>query len=590
MAAKPQDALTEMMRRIVVAARAGRMDEAAALVAQAEAAGAPRADLAGPAQASTFAALAGAVAFYRGDHAGAAAWLAPAHAARPADMTIRANLAEALWHCARPAEALALCEEEAARADRSLRLARLGAHLAQEAEDFARAAALYRIVVEAAPDDWSAWNNLGNALSPLGDVAGALAAATRAAALAPDSAPVRLNLAHAQAEAGEREAAMATLRALSQDFPEDTHAPHALYVLARDAGDAPAADAALSEAVARAPTRADLQAELGQLRAQIGAFAAAEAPLRTAVALDPQLGQGWVGLASLLERLNREDEIAPLRAEAAASGTDAASLSFIDALRLKREGDYAGALDALDRAGTDVVTPGQRLHLRGVLLDRLKRADEAFAAFAQMNAHWAADASDPRGRAAAYRAGVAANSALLTREWAQGWTPDPAPQRPAPIFVLGFPRSGTTLLDTMLMAEPRVRVLEEEAIIADIEAQLGGVAALPALSGQQIEAARATYFARADALAGSSPEHVIVDKHPMHLVHAPTIRRLFPDARFVLALRHPCDVLLSCFLTNFRLNDAMANFLDLGDAAALYEAAFGQWQAAREVLGLAVGT
>jgi hypothetical protein len=150
--------------------------------------------------------------------------------------------------------------------------------------------------------------------------------------------------------------------------------------------------------------------------------------------------------------------------------------------------------------------------------------------------------------------------------------------RPAPIFLLGFPRSGTTLLDTMLMAEPRVRVLEEASIIADIEAELGGVAALSGLSADQIEAARARYFDRAGQLAELSDDSIVLDKHPMHLRHAPTIHRLFPESRFILALRHPCDVVLSCWLTNFRLNNAMASFLDLDDAAELYDAAFDQWK------------
>jgi hypothetical protein len=142
----------------------------------------------------------------------------------------------------------------------------------------------------------------------------------------------------------------------------------------------------------------------------------------------------------------------------------------------------------------------------------------------------------------------------------------------------------------MLLAEPRVRVLEEENLIAELEAELGGLAALPSLSAEQIAQARETYFTRAAALADLAPDSIILDKHPMHLRHAPTIARLFPESRFILALRHPCDVVLSCWLTNFRLNDAMASFLDLDDAADLYNAAFSQWSKARDLLELSVGT
>jgi Sulfotransferase family len=68
----------------------------------------------------------------------------------------------------------------------------------------------------------------------------------------------------------------------------------------------------------------------------------------------------------------------------------------------------------------------------------------------------------------------------------------------------------------------------------------------------------------------------------------PVIQRFFPDARYILALRHPCDVLLSCFLTNFQINNAMANFLDLGDAATLYDQTFAYWEKARATFNLPV--
>nr|WP_253950839.1 tetratricopeptide repeat-containing sulfotransferase family protein [Novosphingobium sp. SG751A] len=556
------------------------MDEAAIAVRRAAARGAG-----GP----VFAALAGAVEFHRGQFADAIPHLRLAHSAQPADMTVRANLVEALYRTGAGDQALALCEEDAARADRSLRLARIGGHLAQEAGDFTRAAALYRIALAGDPRDWSGWNNLGNALSALEDWDGAIAALRRAVELAPDSAPVRLNLGKTLIEAGRGEEGEALLRALVREFPQEAATHYAMFDVLRGAGDADGAHQAISAAARLAPDDAQIQADWGQHCAMMGLFDEVEAPLRKALAIDPSIAPAWVGLASVLERLNREDEIEPLRATAAAH-LDAASLSFIDALRHKRAHRYDDALAALEAAGEDTVTTAQRHHLRGVLLDRLGRYDEAFAAFAAMNAEFATDPTDPRGRGACYRAEIDAGAALLTPAWRAGWGAfTPASTRPAPIFLLGFPRSGTTLLDTMLMAEPRVRVLEEAPIIAEIEAQLGGIAALPGVSAGQIEEARALYFARAAELADMAPDSIVLDKHPMHLRHAPTIARLFPESRFILALRHPCDVVLSCWLTNFRLNNAMASFLDLEDAAALYEAAFGQWEKARALLSLPVG-
>jgi hypothetical protein len=79
---------------------------------------------------------------------------------------------------------------------------------------------------------------------------------------------------------------------------------------------------------------------------------------------------------------------------------------------------------------------------------------------------------------------------------------------------------------------------------------------------------------------------LVVDKMPLNIARLPIIHRLFPDARIVFALRHPYDVVLSCFITNFSLNYAMANFLDLGDAARLYDLTMRCWVRCNEVFPL----
>jgi hypothetical protein len=70
----------------------------------------------------------------------------------------------------------------------------------------------------------------------------------------------------------------------------------------------------------------------------------------------------------------------------------------------------------------------------------------------------------------------------------------------------------------------------------------------------------------------------------------PLIRRLFPDARFILALRHPCDVVLSCFITSFRLNDSMSSFVDLDTTAEFYDLSFAYWSKCAGVLPADVAT
>ena len=99
----------------------------------------------------------------------------------------------------------------------------------------------------------------------------------------------------------------------------------------------------------------------------------------------------------------------------------------------------------------------------GQLNDGAGHYDDAWRAFSRMNEIQRSDLSHPEERAAAYRQPLRANHEATTPEWAQKWIDlDVDDGRASPVFLVGFPRSGTTLLDTMLMGHPRVEVLEEE--------------------------------------------------------------------------------------------------------------------------------
>jgi hypothetical protein len=184
---------------------------------------------------------------------------------------------------------------------------------------------------------------------------------------------------------------------------------------------------------------------------------------------------------------------------------------------------------------------------------------------------------------------------MLTPAYAAGWSdaasgdsPPSAAGRRAPVFLVGFPRSGTTLLDTLLMGHSGVHVLEEEPILQRVGEALGDFERLPALEQEEIERLRALYFAELDAFDPDANGKTVIDKLPLNILGAPLIHRLFPEAKLILALRHPCDVVLSCFMQNFDLNDAMANFLDIGDAARLYDLVMTFWTRARALLPLDV--
>ena len=574
-------ALNGQLGQIAQLARVGRFDDAALKVSSLRAAGAtdPR-----------LSALGGAVEFHRGNFALAVPLLLEAHRDFPGDRTIRANLAESLYQTGDLAAARQVCTLEAASQDSTGRLGRLAGFLAQETEDFDTAIEAYRGVVTADPQDWSSWNNLGNCYNAIEDFPEAVDALQRALQLQPDSQAIRINLGNTFFQGGDPASAEATLREAAERDPRDPNPMRALFdQYAKSARDDEALEA-IRDAVARDRDDPMIQAEYGREASKHNLYDESAAAYEQALVLQPDMAEAFVGLASNFERANQEDRLDPLRERAAAAEVDPAVLAYIDTMRFKRADRYDDALIALERAG-DVGNVGRSQHLRGVLLDRLGRFDEAFDSFIELNRVNADHPSQPRQRAKLYSDMVAQSSDLVSTDWPKSWTvPATADWRPAPVFIGSFPRSGTTLLDTMLMADKRVIVLEEQPYIPKMQLEAGGIEALARMGPAELAAAREGYWHSVAQHGDLTPESVVIDKQPLHTNNVPAIARLFPQAQFIFALRHPCDVLLSCFLTNFRTNNAMANFLDLDDAATLYDLTMSHWEKSRTVFGLDVKT
>lgn len=535
-------------------------------------------------------ALLGAVCLRMAQFDEAVSHLRVALMAHPADRTVRANLADALHSTGRLQEALDICTGEAALADPTLRLARLRGFLAQSLGDFPAAIEMYRFVVRADPADWVSWNNLGNALTATGEFEESLEPLRRASSMQPDSAPVQMNLAEAMIDANRPEEAEAQLRQIADQFPDDVNPVFALFSLYRVQGrDEPAYDA-LSEALGRGPDNLDLLSAFVQESITRSQFAAAEAACDRALEIDPTLSQPYSNLASVYDRSNQLGRLPVLIERAERENAAPEAVNFVRAVHLKRLKKTEEAWHALQATGN--LIKDIRLHqLTGQIQDERFNYDEAFAAFSAMNTEWLKDISKPEPRATMYRDSVRRATSLLTREWVDSWVPsDFVAERPSPISLIGFPRSGTTLLDTLLMGHSDVLVLEEEPYLAQLEFSVGQVEKWGTLAPTKLKELRRTYFDKIAVEHPMDPDSVVVDKHPLHLNKAIAIHRLFPDSKFIVALRHPCDVVLSCFMTSFRLNNAMSNFLALETAAELYDLTFTHWEAAVVAMNLQTKT
>jgi len=128
-----------------------------------------------------------------------------------------------------------------------------------------------------------------------------------------------------------------------------------------------------------------------------------------------------------------------------------------------------------------------------------------------------------------------------------------------------------------------IEVLEEKNMVEKFinslsELPSGGLDDLENMQGDQLKKIRDIYFNALEKMVKNKDNSKLyIDKLPLNIIYVGEIFRIFPNAKFILSLRHPCDCVLSCFMQNFKLNDAMANFLNLDDTAYLYDSVMNLW-------------
>jgi len=245
---------------------------------------------------------------------------------------------------------------------------------------------------------------------------------------------------------------------------------------------------------------------------------------------------------------------------------------------------YAEALSILNPEKIEACNDEQRRRrlyaIRARCLEKKQRYAEAYDAFAIMNSLARLAAPGPPSDIAGRYARMSLASLRVT--------PAHEPGPYVPVFMIGFPRSGTTLLDTILDTQPGIHTFSEIdgvtfARLAMRELGKNYPEELNRLNGAEIRNLREAYFNRnAQFLSRADIADVMIDKLPLNIIHVPFIRALFPGARFILSLRHPVDVCLSCFQQDFIVNGEMIYFTDIEECFVRYRdvmSLFGRYSA-----------
>ncbi len=237
-------------------------------------------------------------------------------------------------------------------------------------------------------------------------------------------------------------------------------------------------------------------------------------------------------------------------------------------------------------AGVETV----RLHaFRGQSLRALGRHQEAQRSFAAMNTLSRSLYNESRDHDY-----VPAYLALDLTKLRQVTVNEDLPYEP--VFMVGFPRSGTTLLDTVLVSQPGIATLSEKNGVGFAIGRLRKTGrhypqGLSSASSEDIIRMRKAYFSQNRRYLPEDQDFdIVIDKLPLNIIHIPLISTLFPRAKFILSLRHPLDVCISCYQQPFALNEEMIHFTELRRCFERYAAVMGLFERFRAELELDIHT
>jgi tetratricopeptide (TPR) repeat protein len=417
------------------------------------------------------------------------------------------------------------------------------------------------------PRDEVYQHNLALWLEESGDLVGAERHFLEALALRSDYRVARYSLAKLLLRQQRNLAARSVLEDVVHQNPGDIELGQ-LYVLAQSRlGEITQAHQVYREMMRRNPDHAALRLSFAENLLTSGHEEDARREAQTILAQQP----GHVGatflLASLEERCNRLDE-ARRWTEALLRVADDASSQRLMARIQRRMGQHEDALATLDSIKITHLPLEEVAHHymeRGTILDKLGKYDDAFKAFRLGKDAARQAAENESGKVFYSESATRAQFDVLRRYFTRSKISTleqrlPTPVVSEPLFIVGFPRSGTTLVEQMLAAHPNIHAGGEliglNLIESTIAARLGVATPYPdcldALTQPSnhgvLQELREHYRHLAREVGAVTAEsRWFTDKMPLNETHLGLIQLLFPRSPVLHLVRHPLDVVLSCF-------------------------------------------
>jgi tetratricopeptide (TPR) repeat protein len=354
------------------------------------------------------------------------------------------------------------------------------------------------------------------------------------------------------------------------------------------------AERCLEMAIRRAPRQAETIVAAGRRCQEFARDQMAWHYFERAVEHPDAPCEAFVALAELRERHNQLDQATQLVDRALA--LDARHpLARLTRARLDRLAGRWSEAEERVRAllGSDESDSWLRSRVwyeLGGILDRQGLYDEAMAAFLEAKALLRPESASPLKILQSNQARIREMEATISTEVLEHWHKAGDALKPSRrlAMLLGHPRSGTTLLEQVLDSHPEIVTAEETHILfneaclplrRNFPQNAPVLEVLESASASLLRQSRENYF-RFNELFTDKPigDKLLVDKNPALNSLIPSITRIFPEVRFLIAIRDPRDVCLSCFMQALILNPGSSAYLSLEGTVAQYVSSMGFWR------------
>ena len=420
----------------------------------------------------------------------------------------------------------------------------------------AEAESCFRAVLADAPGDVQALGNLANLMRSTGRLDEAIALCLRCIELRPDYAPAYINLGSSLFDAGRLQEAAQVLGRAIELAPDAFEPVNTLGAILQRQKRLPEAEEVLRHALRLDPSATAAWVNLGLTLSDLGRDLNAMEAFTRALEIDPTCVDALTGLGGALMTLGRLDDAARcFEAALQIEPDEPSALHGLEELdRPAPEGTAERLQRRLERSPT---APGERMLMHFWLARHAHRAGDPDAAFRHLHEAHAARAEhlNHRPRADEEADVLEVFQEVFTPEFFQeraGWSLDDE----RPVFVVGMPRSGTSLVEQILASHSRVYGAGELDRLPALVREMflrppvqGDLRRIPAISRDVAQAVGRRYLESLGAMSGGAER--VVDKLPHNFRNLWLVALLFPRASVLHVVRDPLDTCLSCYFQNF---------------------------------------